>query len=819
MTRYADPQRCPDCLGPIRRGAGSCPHCDLSLQGMTARRLFETLAVADELLRTLRVGEPEAAAVVAAPTGRTQPGVAVRAARGLSAASVPKILLSLGAGCLLIAALVFLAVTWSVMGVAGRTTTLVAFTLTTGGIAGFLARKGLRGGAESLGVVALGLLTLDLFGARNSGWFGDISDSGFMVVQGAVIAVVGAAACLAVRRTPVPKLVGAEIVAAVGVGLVVSGIVDGGWFARSAALVVGVLLASAAAVVVHHLRLVAMATGAAAVAALVWLALLTTSAVRGLANPNAADLWGELEVWPLLASAALVGALALVARFPIEVRVAAGATGQLVLAFAVLLPFTQGTVTDATLAVLAVLLAAAVPAWLAARVWSWASAVTVAVAAAWVGLVTVALSMVAVERIMGAGEALWSGTAVERLPQLSADLPAPWLLPVTVVALFGTAVVLARAVPAVDRMLSPLVELTVVLPITLAATVLATGLYPVPVWLVLGGFLFTATILVGWSLLVHSLTVLATGSALLVAALLVALVDEGTTAVAVAFMVVLSALVHLRWPNLMVRTIAGVWLTGAVAGLVWTSGVILDRPEQWTALVAILVLGALVLAARGHARVGIEGGAAVGALVLAVSGTDAAAYVDQASWVAVYLTATGVLASALALWREDRRLVGWMGGLLLAAATWVRLSDIGVHTPEAYTLPSAIALLVVGLLHLHRNPGSSTMTALSPGLGLALLPSLLWASWEPATLRSTVLGLACLVILLVGLQWRWTAPVAFAAGVGAVLVLRHVTPVSDAVPRWVLIGGAGVILVGLGITWERRIQEARAVLGYVRALR
>ena len=32
-------------------------------------------------------------------------------------------------------------------------------------------------------------------------------------------------------------------------------------------------------------------------------------------------------------------------------------------------------------------------------------------------------------------------------------------------------------------------------------------------------------------------------------------------------------------------------------------------------------------------------------------------------------------------------------GSLLALATWVRLADLGVHAPEPYTLPSALALL------------------------------------------------------------------------------------------------------------------------------
>ena len=51
-------------------------------------------------------------------------------------------------------------------------------------------------------------------------------------------------------------------------------------------------------------------------------------------------------------------------------------------------------------------------------------------------------------------------------------------------------------------------------------------------------------------------------------------------------------------------------------------------------------------------------------------------------------------------------------------------------------------------------------------------------------------------------------------------MLRLAAPyLGDAVPRWVLIGGAGALLIAVGATWERRIAEARHLVGYVRALR
>ena len=144
MTRYADPTRCPDCGASITPGSASCPVCALSLRGDTARDLFTTLTRADELLTVLRrASTPRAVPTTASlPAAPATPAHHPRAR--LSSASVPQILLALGAGCLLVAALVFLAVTWSVMGISGRTATLVGFTVVAGVLAAWMARRGLR---------------------------------------------------------------------------------------------------------------------------------------------------------------------------------------------------------------------------------------------------------------------------------------------------------------------------------------------------------------------------------------------------------------------------------------------------------------------------------------------------------------------------------------------------------------------------------------------------------------------------------------------------------------------------------------------------
>ena len=99
----------------------------------------------------------------------------------------------------------------------------------------------------------------------------------------------------------------------------------------------------------------------------------------------------------------------------------------------------------------------------------------------------------------------------------------------------------------------------------------------------------------------------------------------------------------------------------------------------------------------------------------------------------------------------------------------------GITSVTIDTLPSAGALLLVGLLHLRREPASSTVTALTPGLSLALVPSLLSALDEPYGVRVPLLGLACLTLVIAGARLRWTAPLALGAVVGGLLEADELT--------------------------------------------
>jgi hypothetical protein len=179
-----------------------------------------------------------------------------------------------------------------------------------------------------------------------------------------------------------------------------------------------------------------------------------------------------------------------------------------------------------------------------------------------------------------------------------------------------------------------------------------------------------------------------------------------------------------------------------------------------------------------------------------------------------------VLVTTAALARERRRPLGWLGGALLAAATWVRLWDVGVTAPEAYTLPSAVALVAVGLGHLARRRDASTTVALGPGLALATVPSLLRLFVEhPASPRAALLGGGCLALVLVGVRLRWQAPLVVGAAVGGLLVLRLAGPYAAALPPWTLLAAAGALLLVVGVTWERRLSDLREGATYLARLR
>jgi hypothetical protein len=827
MFRYADPEACPGCRAPLVPGATHCPACDLVLTGPLAQRLFATLGHADSLLAQMRVTMPAMASTApsvetetappaagkTAPSDRSYPAYPGRptpARGGLSAASVPKILLGLGATCLLVAALVFLAVAWSALGVGGRTGVLVLLTGGALAAAYALASRDLRAGAESFATVALGLLVLDLAGADEAGWLGDPTTATLFVVVGVTLAAASFALSVAARQLPVGALLSGEIIGAVGVLVAGAGCVLSDWHSDEVPVIVALALAAGAAYVARQGGLRVASWACAGVAGLWWLVLTGLGIGRVAADPEIAEVWLGFEVWPLLVAIALTAAVAFapLVEPPLAeaARVVAGSAAVALGTFAVTVVAFDESVTVRSLAELAVVAAAVAVGSRLALPARWVVVTPSCVAGLALSLSGAALVAEALEALLGFEPWDEQLTAAVDVP----DLTWSWPLLVPAAALGA----LAPAWLAVGCLVEVPARRVLALagPLTFVTVALVPVLYGVPLWVALVVLVVLAFAGLGTASYATGLEPLAASLVLGLLALVASFANPWSTAVALGLVTAAAGVAAFRESKLP-SMVGGVVLPVAGTGFVWTCEHLADVDLAWRAVPVILLFGAFTILRPGLERELPAYVAAVIAAAASVIGPDS---VDQ-TWLAAYLTLGGVVVTVSALVHEDRRELAWGGLGLFTLAQWVRLQQLGVDTVEAYTLPLAVVLLVVGLVRM-RISDLSSQRALGAGLGLALVPTLLQVLLDPVSLRALALGLGCLVAVAAGVGLRWTAPLVAGAAVGTVLVLREATH-AQLLQQWMVIGLVGVVLTLVGVTWEHRLAELRAVAAYVRGLR
>ncbi len=799
MARYADPFSCPDCRARLPIDVSRCPSCRIDLRSPLASELLHTLRTADDLLARLRTASAEQPTT--STTERTPypaPMPAPRQPRGLSGASVPRILLSLGALCLLVAAVIFLAVAWTWLGVGGRTAVLVGLTLVSGGLGVTLGRRGLRVAAEALTTVSLGLLALDVVGADHAGWLGDPSDGVLVAVTSGVV-LAAALALSATSRLGAPQLVAVLALSGVGFGLL--GVTER-WRSVAVLVVVGyaVLAVLARPASLMILRIAALVGGS-----LWWAGFTLLGLVDATSNATWRSLWLDGHGYALLTASLLVLLPLLVDRRHDFVVQPLATVSAALLTISVAAPAVDEGATTLALVGLAVLTA-----WTAASVvvpTHWRIVPMVSMALGAMPLLAVATTL-AVQATVDAIDTAPPFTATIGLRLDEADpVAAPLLLAIGVAALVGAVAAHVRRTPTLLLVGGPLV----------AASLVGTmALHPVPVWTVSTGLaVIAAALVVDAVRRADAIGPLEAGAGgvLLVAALTVALPSAGLTAAVAALGVAGAVAVRWRGAFPMAREAGGLLLPLAAGGLVWSGLAAVGVTPEWRGLPVLVVVGLLAVVL---AEVQVELGSALAAFVAATGAVAVAA--DTATSLALHLTVAGALVTASSLIHADRRYLGWPGGALLTAATWVRLADLGIEAPEAYTLPSAAALLTLGILRLRRDQTTSSARALGPGLVLATVPSLLWVLVDPVTTRAVLLGAGCLALVLVGVRLRWGAPLVVGSAVGAALVLRELAPYAGAVPQWALIGTAGTLLTVVGITWEHRMRDVRYAAGYLRRL-
>jgi hypothetical protein len=368
--------------------------------------------------------------------------------------------------------------------------------------------------------------------------------------------------------------------------------------------------------------------------------------------------------------------------------------------------------------------------------------------------------------------------------------PVDWsgTVPVVVAAAAATSAGAGRALGVLRR----------VLPVTAGLAVVAVVLLPLGLDLELRAGL-ALLVVVGAALAlvpapaaVPALAVRAAGTAVLLLACAWSLADQTST------LVVLPVAALALAPH--VPGVAGLLLAAEVAA----AGAAADLAADQVG--ALLVPAAAVLVAlalprlQEWRRTSVEAAAGVtGTAAVALAAADP-------GWLSWTLAGLALVALAAAL-RRDRRWLAPAGGLLLAASSWVRLADAGVSDPEPYVLPLAVVALVLGHLRRRAVPGTGSFAAYGAGLSALLLPSLLAALAGGPLWRPLVLAGVALVVVLLGVRSRLQAPLLIGGVVLAVDALRLLGPHAAALPRWVVLGAAGALLLGVGATYEQRLRD------------
>ncbi|MFF5976136.1 SCO7613 C-terminal domain-containing membrane protein [Streptomyces sp. NPDC012769] len=259
------------------------------------------------------------------------------------------------------------------------------------------------------------------------------------------------------------------------------------------------------------------------------------------------------------------------------------------------------------------------------------------------------------------------------------------------------------------------------------------------------------------------------------------------------------------------RLVGAVGAVLAVAGLVGAGAAAAELGAALSGLVLLAVpaatAGVGARLRRHPVAVAVEGtGAAVGLCALGLTG-------GRPALLALALALGGVVAAATAVRPERRVVASWVAAALFLLATWVRLAVWEVTTPEAYTLPVTVPALLVGVLRRRRDPEASSWAAYGPGLAATLVPSLVAVWADPHWVRPLLLGLAALVVTLVGARFRLQAPLLLGGAVLALDGLHELAPyvvqVVGALPRWLPPALVGLLLLAVGATYEQRLRDAR----------
>lgn len=237
-------------------------------------------------------------------------------------------------------------------------------------------------------------------------------------------------------------------------------------------------------------------------------------------------------------------------------------------------------------------------------------------------------------------------------------------------------------------------------------------------------------------------------------------------------------------------------------------------------VVAVLCIIAATLALRSDAAALAAVGATcatTGAVaeLFAGRGLDAPAHATALSMSVVFVVAAAALfagrrARGLAIAAATSATAGAIAAVAIDAS--IALRD--VSTIEVYVIAPGIVTAVLGVVAMRLLPSVSSW-ALLPALVVTTSPTLLLALDGDLTRQVVLLAIAALLVMA-GAQGRLACPLAAGAAEVVLIVGRIVGPDIRQLPRWLTLGVLGAALIGLGSTWERRLQDVRRLTDRLR---
>ena len=148
---------------------------------------------------------------------------------------------------------------------------------------------------------------------------------------------------------------------------------------------------------------------------------------------------------------------------------------------------------------------------------------------------------------------------------------------------------------------------------------------------------------------------------------------------------------------------------------------------------------------------------------------------------------------------------------------WLLITQVAeVGVIEAYTLPFAALAVLVGLVELRHHRELGSWGAYGPALGAAFGPTLaIVLATDTSPLRRILLLLGAVATLIAGSVARQRAPVVVGSVVTAVAALHEIITVSV----WLIFIPIGILLVGLGATYEKRRRDLQRLRGALNRMR